>query len=465
MLDKILEYIKKYNMVEPGDKIVVGVSGGADSLVLLHVLNEISPVFSLKLAVAHVHHGLRGKDADRDADFVEKICRDWQIPFYLKKVDVRELAYNWGISEEEAGRKVRYEFFDQVLRDIKGQKIALAHHRDDQAETILYHLIRGTGPKGLQGMKPVRDGRIIRPLLQISKKEIEEYCREKGLKYRVDATNKDTVYARNRIRNVVIPYIQKHFNPNFSESLIRLGDILQEEEEFLSYYSEQMFKKWVRVAYGEASIPLEFLNRCPKAIRRRIIRLAVEKLVNNMIDISYTHVEQVVNMALYSSAGSSLDLPGNLKIRKDYEALVLSNDEKTCSIPFFQYPITIPGRVFIKELDIEITCQRTEKPDVLHKGPRCIYVDADKIKGSLWIRNRKDGDRFQPLGMKGTKKLKDYFIDKKVPRSQRDAIPLVVDENSIIWVAGYQLNENYKITSKTRNIIQFKINTNCKNII
>ena len=463
-MDRVLEYMKKYNMVESGDKIVVGVSGGADSLALLHILNEIKNIFFLELVVAHVHHGLRGKDADTDAEFVEGICRDWQIPFYIKKVNVKELASKWGLSEEEAGRKVRYDFFEQILKDIKGQKIALAHHRDDQAETILYHLIRGTGLKGLQGMKPVRDGKIIRPLLQISRQQIEEYCREKNLKYRVDLTNKDIVYTRNRIRNLLIPYIQKNFNPNFAESLVRMGDIIREEEEFLSFYSNQKFDKWVVVSDGKVEIPIDFFNSSPKAISRRIVRLAVEKLAKSMDDISFVHTEEVLNMALHSPTGSTLDLPGNLKARKDYEALVILDDKKTYSIPPFQYPITIPGKFYIKELELEIVCQQVEKPDVLNKGIWCIYVDKDKIQGGLWVRNRRDGDRFQPLGMGGTKKLKDYFIDRKIPRGERDAIPLVVDENNIIWVVGHQINENYKITKNTKNILQLRISKRCKNI-
>jgi len=457
MLDRILQYMKKYNMVEPGDKIIIGVSGGADSLALLNIFHEIKALFSLQLVAAHVHHGLRGKDADADAEFVEQICRDWQIPFYLKRADVRKLAADWGISEEEAGRRVRYEFFDQLLRDLNGQKIALGHHRDDQAETILFNLIRGTGIKGLQGMKPVREGKIIRPLLQISKEEIEQYCYEKGLKFRVDATNEENVYVRNRIRNVVIPYIKKHFNPNFSDSLVRMGDILAEEDQFLSCYTEELFNKWATISAGEISIPLEFLNDCCKAIRRRVIRLAVERMAGSMKDISYTHIEQILNIALDSSVGSMLDLPGNLRVKKDYEMLCFSSSKNSDSFSAFQYPIPVPGRVHIEDLNVEITCRRVDRPDVLNRGPWCIYIDSDKIKGSLWVRNRRDGDRFQPLGMKGTKKLKDYFIDRKIPRDQRDAIPLVVDESNIVWVAGYQLNDNYKVTPNTTNVLELKI--------
>lgn len=463
-MDRVLEYIKKFNMIESGDKIVVGVSGGADSLALLHILNEIKNLFPLELVVAHVHHGLRGKEADSDAEFVEGICRDWQIPFYIKKADVRKLASSWGLSEEEAGRKVRYDFFEDLLKEIGGQKIALAHHRDDQAETILYNLIRGTGLKGLQGMKPVREGKIIRPLLQISRRQIEAYCREKNLKYRVDSTNEEIVYTRNRIRNVLIPYIQKNFNPNFSDSLVRMGDIIREEEEFLSQYSNQQFDKWAVASDGEVKIPIDFFSSSPKAVSRRIIRLAIGKLAKSMADISFAHIEEVLNMALYSSTGSTLDLPGTLKAKIDYEALVIFDAKENFDIPPFQYPISIPGKLYIKELELEIVCQQVEKPDVLNKGIWCIYVDKDKIQGSLAVRNRRDGDRFQPLGMNGSKKLKDYFIDRKVPRSERDAIPLVVDGNNIIWVAGHQINENYKVTRNTKNILQLKIIKQCNNI-
>lgn len=462
-MDRVLEYMKKFNMVESGDKIVVGVSGGADSLALLHILNKIKDDFSLELAVAHVHHGLRGEDADKDAKFVEGICRDWQIPFYIKKADVRKLASKWGLSEEEAGRKVRYDFFEQILKEIKGQKIALAHHRDDQAETILYNLIRGTGLKGLQGMKPVREGKIIRPLLQVSRQQIEAYCRENNLEYRIDLTNEENIYTRNRIRNVLIPYIQENFNPNFSENLVRMGDIIREEEEFLSHYSNQLFQKWAKALDGEVRIPIDFFISNPKAISRRVIRLAIEKLVESMADISFIHTEEVLNIALYSSTGSMVDLPKNLKAKKDYEAIVIFDDRKSRDIPSFQYPIAIPGKLYIKELDMEIVCQQVEKPDVLRKGIWCIYIDRDRIQGELVVRNRRDGDRFQPFGMKGTKKLKDYFIDRKIPREERGAIPLVVDDRNIIWVVGHQINDQYKVTQNTKNVLQFKINKKCNN--
>lgn len=463
MVEKVLEYIKKHNMLEPGHKVVVGVSGGADSLALIHILGQITKYMPLTLYVAHVNHGLRGQAAREDADFVAAFAREWGYDFFLKEAKVAELAKEWGLSEEEAGRKVRYDFFREVLNKVGGHRIALAHHRDDQAETILHNIIRGTGLAGLSGIKPVRDEIFIRPLLEISRKEIEDYCHKQGLKYRIDHTNEETIYTRNRIRHVVIPMIEEHFNPNFSSSLVRMGDILREEEDFLAHYTSQVFEKIAKHKDNEVKISLSDFLTCHKAIQARLIRHGLELLKKDLVGIEQVHIEGVLSLALNSNVGAILNLPHDILASKDYDYLVLSIGKTTkgnnfVPVPEFLYELPIPGQVFIPELGVEISAEPMEKSTVLNKGNKCIYIDAEAVQeDKLVVRNRRNGDRFKPLGMKGTKKLKDFFIDNKIPRHKRDSIPLVVDRYNIIWVVGHQISQDYRVTKDTKRLLRLEI--------
>ncbi|NLN42380.1 MAG: tRNA lysidine(34) synthetase TilS [Clostridiales bacterium] len=463
MIERVLEYIRKHNMLEPGHKVVVGVSGGADSLALIHILGRIKKYIPLTLFVAHVNHGLRGEAAREDADFVEAMAKEWGYKFFLKEAKVSKLAKEWGVSEEEAGRKVRYDFFKEVLDEVGGHRIALAHHRDDQAETILHNIIRGTGLAGLSGIKPVRDEIFIRPLLEISRKEIEDYCHQNGLKYRIDHTNEEIIYTRNRIRHMVIPMIEEHFNPNFSSSLVRMGDILREEEDFLANYTNKVFGKIAKHKNNEVKISLLDFIMCHKAIQARVIRHGLEFLKKDLVGIEQVHIEGVLNLALNSNVGSILNLPNDIMARKDYDYLVLSLGKTTkgkdfVPVPDFLYELPIPGKVLIPELGVEISAQLEEKSTVLNKGNKCIYIDAEAVQGDkLYVRNRRNGDRFKPLGMKGTKKLKDFFIDNKISRYKRDSIPLVVDRYNIIWVVGHQISQDYRVTKDTNRLLKLEI--------
>jgi len=456
-LDKVLSTIEKYHMIKKGDRILVGVSGGADSLALLHILVHLQASLSIQVYAAHVNHGLRGDEAKADALFVEEKCREWGVPFFLKEEDVHHLSKVWRISEESAGRVVRYQFFEQVLNEIGGHKIALAHHRDDQAETILHHIIRGTGMKGLQGMSPVRDGKYIRPLLEVSRAEIEEYCRKNKLEFRVDRTNQESCYTRNKIRHLLIPFIAKEFNPNISETLVRMAEILREEEDFLQGICAEISAKICRAKEDLVEIEKAGFLSCHRAVKRRILRLSLEKLQHGLQELQLSHIDGVIDLVESSSVGSMLYLPGNILAYHDYDVLRLSIRAPAGPVGPIEYPLKIPGSVKVPEMGIEVSAERIVKKGVLEFQPMCIFIDGDVVSGDLKVRNRRDGDRFKPIGMKGTKKLKDYFIDKKIPRLKRDLIPLVADERNIIWVAGYQIHDDYKIRDGTRNIIKIQI--------
>ncbi|NLI60360.1 MAG: tRNA lysidine(34) synthetase TilS [Clostridiales bacterium] len=462
MLEKVLGYIKKHDMLDAGHRVVVGVSGGADSLALIHLLEEMRSYIPMTLYVAHVNHGLRGQAAREDANFVKEFARELGLEFFLKEARVSDLSKKWGVSEEQAGRRVRYEFFGEVLDKVEGHRIALAHHKDDQAETILHNIIRGTGLAGLSGIRPIRDGHVIRPLLEISRQEIVDYCHAKGLSYRDDHTNDETIYTRNRIRHLVIPMIEEDFNPNFTNSLVRMGEILRDEEDFLLDYTNKVFANIAVFTNNKVKVLLSDFKECHKAIQARLIRHGLELLKKDLMGIEHVHIEGVLSMALNSHVGATLDLPGGYKARNDYKHLILykapaRTEESTGPTPDFQYELSIPGEVLIPQLGIGLSVREAPQSSVLDKGKRCIYIDADAVGGQLLVRNRRNGDRFKPLGMTGSKKLKDFFIDNKIPRDKRDSIPLVVDRNNIIWIAEYQMSDDYKISKKTRKTLRLEL--------
>lgn len=459
MFNRVYEYIQKHNMLKPGDGVVVGVSGGADSMALIHLLCRMREYIPMALYVVHIDHGIRGEAAKEDALFVETMATEWGLDFFLKETSVPKLAKEWGLSEEQAGRKVRHDFYQEVRRRVNGHRIALGHHRDDQVETILFNIIRGSGLAGLSGMEPVRDGVIIRPLLEISRREIEAYCRREGIEYRHDQTNEETIYTRNRVRHMLIPMIEEHFNPSFSSNLIRMGDILRDDEAFLRDYSRDAFDRDATIKEDEISFSLRDLSQYPEAIRRRLLREGLLRLKKNLVDIHHIHIDGILDLVKESQVGSTLDLPENIKVRKDYRALILYRDDPEEDLPVsdFEYRLKVPGKTWIPQLNMSITLEKLTNSGVLNGGNGCIYIDADRVRGELYIRNRRNGDRFRPLGMRGTKKLKDFLIDRKVPRHKRDSIPLVVDRNNIVWVAGYQMSEDYKVTQKTRRLLKMEI--------
>ncbi|NLO82549.1 MAG: tRNA lysidine(34) synthetase TilS [Clostridiales bacterium] len=457
MLVRVLHTIHTHKMLSSGERVLVGLSGGPDSVALLHLLKRFGQTMGLTLFAAHVHHGIRGTEADQDADFVVQLCQQWDVPLFIEKFNVPELAAEMGVTEEEAGRMVRYRFFDQVFEKIDGHKIALGHHRDDQAETILHNILRGTGMRGLKGMEFVRDGKYIRPLLEVSRRDIEKYCRDNGLSFRIDATNRDTGYTRNRIRYQLIPYIQKNFNPNIVDVLVRMGVLIRDEDEFLDHYCREQYER-MTVFTGqnnEIGLDLKAFLSCHIAVRRRILRMALERL-RGLEGIQANHIDGVINMLSGSATGSELQLPGGVVVYKDYGHVVLSCD-KTMEHPIeFQYHLNVPGKVIIRETGMEIAARNVQRREVCFSSPWCIYIDGDVIRGRLRVRKRRKGDRFKPFGMEGVKKLKDYFIDNKIPRRKRDSIPLVTDEHNIIWVVGLQIHQDYRITGNTKNIVELK---------
>ncbi|MEW9081739.1 tRNA lysidine(34) synthetase TilS [Caldanaerobacter subterraneus] len=451
MIEKVLRTIEKYNMIEKDDKIVMGISGGPDSLCMLDVLFNLKGKFNLKLYVVHVNHMIRGEDAKKDAEFVENLCKDLDLPFFLFEENVPYLAKKMGLSEEQAGRYVRYKAFEETLKRVGGNKIAVAHNKNDVAETVLLNILRGTGLRGLIGIKPV-NGNIIRPLIEIERREIEKYLKDKNLHPRIDHTNYEDLYTRNKIRLKVIPYIEEVFKIDLVENLSRMAAILLEEDDYLEAKCEEVFNQICEINGEEIKVDVDALKSQHTAIKRRLVRRMYFYVKGETDGLEYGHVEDVLNL-LDKPTSSKIDLPFEIEALKMYNNLVIRK-KKTKEKVKFKEVLKIPGVTTIEGIGkFKAYVVDISQVDDFNKGEYIKFFDYDKIKGEIVVKSREDGDRFSPLGMRGTKKLKEFFIDEKIPREERDYIPLVAIGKEIVWVVGYRMSEKFKVDKNTSKVL------------
>ena len=453
-IEKVHKTIRKYNMLRPDDGVVVGISGGSDSVCLLHILYKLKKAYNLCLYAAHVNHRLRGKAADDDAAYVERLCGQLEVPVYIKTVDIKKVARERGISEEVAGREERYKFFFQIAENTGAHKIALAQNINDQAETVLMRFIRGSGAEGLAGIKPVRKDGIIRPLLEVDKQSIERYCTVQGLSPRLDETNLQPIYTRNKIRLELIPSITKEYNANFIQTAAVTADIIREDNDFFEGYVNRIVRRQLVAEAGAVSIPIDFLLNQHPAIQRKVARKAIERLTGHMLDIEYKHVRELLHMAKKKCTGLSLHLPGHIKAEVVYDKLYLSNNPDR-KIGECKVPLPINGEIAVDELNVAAEAYVIDREALkdIRLNDFTKAFDYNTINEELYIRNRLPGDKFAPHGMKGTKKIKDFFIDLKIPRHKRDEIPLLATDNDILWVIGYRTSERYKCTNITKQVL------------
>lgn len=456
-MKKVLDTITKFNMIQYGDEIIVGLSGGADSVCLLWVLSNLQKDLNFHLSAIHVHHGLRGQAADDDVTFVEKLCHSLNVPLEVSYRNIKDEAKNLKISEEEAGRKARYEIFENRSNRLGGAKIALGHHKNDQAETILFNVIRGAGLKGLGGIRPVRN-LVIRPLIECTRDEIEAFCMQHGISYQEDATNQSLLYTRNRIRLELIPYIQKNLNPNFINQMGSMSQLLQEEDDYLERQAECFLQQHLKqINLKDAYLNIDVLLELDPVIRRRAYRKVILKMGIALKDYENKHF-MIIEDLLNKKTGKRIDLPYGVfvekvynevsfKIKKEYEGPWLHTIEKGNGI----------FHIDEAEGSFELTTFANENKGEIPRNNYTKWFDYDRINGNyLIIRNRRDGDFIKLAGLRGKKKLKDYFMDLKIPRSERDHIPILADETEVIWIVGYRISERYKVTNNTTRILQVR---------
>ena len=297
MKQKVIQTIKKYNLINSGDKIILGVSGGPDSIAMLDILRQLMSELKFDIFVVHINHNIRGKDADEDEKYVKKYCQKYNIKFFAKKIDVPTIAKNEKIGTEEAGRKVRYEYFEEILKETKSNKIAIAHNKNDKVETIIMHLLRGSGISGLKGIEPIRGNKFIKPLIECDRQEIEKYCRENNLQPRIDKTNFENEYTRNKIRNIVIPYIKKEFNPNIIETITRLAEVVSSEDDFIENIANENYKKLLIIEEkNRIELKLKEFNLLDEVLKNRIILITAKKMFGSTQGIEKINISDIIKL-------------------------------------------------------------------------------------------------------------------------------------------------------------------------
>lgn len=493
VLQKIIIFIQENSLLAKNEKVVVGVSGGPDSLCLLHLLaNHLCPKFGLPPPlVAHLNHKLRGADSQADADFVQEIAQRWHLPVFVATKDVASLAYTRKQSIEEAARQIRYAFLWQLANEVGATKVAVGHNADDQVETVLMHFLRGSGLSGLRGMLPeidlsnlrlhpddisALDGpleptKLIRPLLEISRAEIEAYCQENNITPRQDYSNQDVTIFRNRLRHELIPYLER-YNPNIRQVVQRTAKVVAADVEVLV---DQLDRIWPSLIKAASPQRLEFDLQnwlvLPLALKRSSLRRAVQTLRQSLRDLNFDHVENAIKILEKGDTGAKATLPQGLIVWLSYHTFVIASEGETVQEQVGWEPqinqdelleVAIPGTTPLpgRGWYLVATLIRHENIDqakINRPGAWEVYLDAKAFGQQTILRARRPGDRFSPLGLQGrSKKVNEFMIDEKIPASLRDRIPLVVSNQQIVWICGYRPAEQARISDTTRQVVHLK---------
>jgi len=461
VINKVKAFIIENNLIDKGDKVLVGLSGGPDSVCLLHILYKLKGDLEIELGAAHINHMLRGNEAIEDEEYSKRLCESLNVEFFSTRVNIHKISKEKGISEEMAGREERYSFFEKIKLEEGYNKIAIAHNLNDHAETVILNLMRGSGMEGLCGIRVKREGGIIRPILCLSRDEIENYCRINDLKPRIDKTNLENIYSRNKIRHDILPYMKKNFNGDIIETINRMSKLIQIDNDYLSkevdiYYSKYCEKRSDSLIISKEAFSLDL------ALLTRLIRKSLFNFSEKYNNIEMKHIYEVIGLSK-NTTNKRIYLPNNIiceniygdiylkdKIKvlskrdgeEEKEVIINKKDLNNISIEYNEYIVEFK---IINNLKNNIEFSN----NVLIK-----YFDYDNIKEELKIRQRRNGDKMIPLGMKNSKKLKDIFINLKIPAEERNKIPLVIFDEEIAWIVGYRVSESFKVTNKTSRILK-----------
>lgn len=477
---EVEKFIRKHGMVEKGDVVIAGVSGGADSVCLLFVLFALQEELGFRIKVCHVNHGLRGAGADADEEYVRRLCGELGVPCRFFRENVELIARKRKQSPEEAGRAVRRNAFLTMCREDGGTRIATAHHRDDNAETMILNMARGTGLKGLGGIRPVT-GRWIRPLLTLTREETERYLKERGVSWCDDATNSGDEYTRNRIRHNVLPMLEEQVNRRTAEHLDELSRQAQEIWDYLERGVDLAWKKCVKA--GESArtegrreeksretrtleIDKKRLEQEPPAVRTQLLRRCLACVRGQERDIGAVHVRAVEEL-FGKQAGRKLELPGGMQAERTYAGVRIGRKGKNSGD--YAVPLCVPGETVIPETGQRVVCRFLENTDVLSAEaiPQKSYTkqfDYDIIKYGLSARTRQSGDYFILDDSGRRQKLKSFFVNNKIPQEERDRMLIIADGSHIIWVPGYRMSRAYHVTSRTDKILEIKITEEAENV-
>jgi tRNA(Ile)-lysidine synthase len=485
---KVIDFIQRYSLVSPEEIVVVGVSGGADSVCLLHVLAKWRKGLGIKLHVAHLNHQLRGVESEADARYVSHLARSLGIPVTIDRQDVAAYKNERNFSLEEAARELRYAFLARVAGEVGASRLAIGHTRDDQVETILMHILRGTGITGLCGLAPCSplayDSQgmsgpakrskllVIRPLLDVTRKETMSYCQEHQLDPRIDSSNRSLSFFRNRLRLQLLPLLRQ-YNPSLDQALLRLADIAKEDNAFLKQQASELWDEVARQENNAIYLDRKQIAGLPIALQRQLLRAAVTRLAGDTRDIEASHIE-AARILLNKPVGKRISLPHGFICQGGYDELVVASTAKQSQLPPCpfpplpgKFPLKVPGKTVFPGWKVIATIVG-ERADSLSlpgvpstsegtcQSHHVAGFDLHKTGTELLVRQRQPGDRFQPLGMNMPKKLYEFMVDAKIPRSWRGRIPIVCSPQQIIWVVGWRIDDRVKVTESSKEILRLE---------
>ena len=483
LTEKVKIYIVENHLISSGDGVVVGISGGPDSLCLAHILLGLRKDMGFEICLAHLNHSLRGEESEDDMDFVSRLSREWDVTAIFETADVYDYIFKKRLNLEEAARVLRYNFFVKAAFQFNGNKVAVGHTADDQVETVLMHLLRGSGMRGIRGMSPSFSWRgesgnvkVVRPLLDVWRRETEEYCRLNGLEPRLDSSNTDRTFLRNRLRLELVPYLE-NINARAKEAILRFARINAGEGDYLDSEVERLAGETIFEAGPALFLKTDKILSCHPALQRLLLLKALGKIYGSARDLEAHHIERLRD-ASGSKAGTRVTLPDGLLFLRDYEGgWLCHNEEEVCPFPSLsgEQEIPLAGRISfggweiitrrVQDAESEVRSQESEASRssfemVTGKDSLPVFkavLSLERVKGKLHMRSRRDGDRFQPLGMNIPKKLQDFMTDEKIPRWWRDRIPLVCAGQDILWVAGWRIGELARAREEDEKIIEVEL--------
>lgn len=457
LLDTARETIEHHCMLERGQRVLVAVSGGPDSVALLDILARLAPEYDVALHVAHLNHMLR-PEAGRDAEFVRSLAEQYEAPITVGSADVPALAAKEKLSVEHAARNARRAFLLDAAEKAQAGRIALGHHRDDQVETVLMRLLRGTGLDGLAGMRPAVLP-LVRPLFDSTRARILEYISERALPFREDPSNRDPAFLRNRVRGELLPLIDE-IEPGARAAILRLSELAaQDTGTFRTQVLRMLTRATVAREPHAITLRLAALSRTEVPLQGRMLREAVRLLLGDTTDIAQAHIGAALALAECGRTGARLHLPRSIVVERGYGTLILRIGEPEGGGPIGEFALKLPGRTEVPALGIAITAEvlrRIQAMPAIEEPPNAAQLDYAIVSEPLVVRTWRRGDRFTPLGMTGTMKLHDFFVNEKIPRTERDRVPIVTAGGTIAWVVGRRIDERFKVTEATETVLRLE---------
>jgi tRNA(Ile)-lysidine synthase len=459
---RVLATIRRHRMLPPGGRVVVALSGGPDSVALVYLLRELETAGALVVAgLAHFNHQLRGEAADADEAFCRALAGELSLPCEVGRSDVRGIARDEGRSIEDAARRLRYQFLEAARQRLEADAIAVGHSLDDQAETFLLRLLRGAGTRGLGAIRP-RAGRVVRPLIDVRRDELRQYARDNGLRFQEDATNLDVRIPRNRVRHELLPYLVREFSPRMAEVLAREAALAQDDDDRLQREAIEIVPSLVLVNTGSVALDIQALSNLHPALASRVSMYALQQLAGDRF-VGYEHVSRLLEFVRHAKTGQALSLPGQQATHQGATVVLAPQPPRAVAPPanFSSVPLSVPGEVVAGGWFIaadEVGTGEAPVDAVPSSGSTVTAVLAPGVSGPFGVRFRRPGDRFSPPGMQGAKKkLQDYFVDRKVERSERDRLPLVVDATDrIVWVVGHGVADGLRAAAPLPGVILLK---------